>query len=125
MRRGNRHDDVDEQPGIAHRYEHGTTSMHASAVVDAVRIKVDALRIKLSRIGLGVALRRRLCGGGNGAVGVAEGFGDEGWGAFEDEFADGAVAGAEKVDAESTEAVHDRVGVPVAPGEGAIRRLKN
>lgn len=41
-----------------------------------------------------------------------------GW-AFEDEFANGAVSGAEEVDAEIAQAVHDGVGVEVAAGESA------
>jgi hypothetical protein len=50
---------------------------------------------------------------------VAERFGDEGGWAFEDEFTDGSVAGAEEVDPEVAESVHDGVGMQVAAGEGA------
>ncbi len=39
--------------------------------------------------------------------------------ALEDEFADGSVAGAEKVDAQVEEPVHDGVGVQMAAGEDA------
>ena len=50
---------------------------------------------------------------------VAEGFGYERRRALEDQLADGTVAGAEEVDPEIAEAIHDGVGVEMAPGEGA------
>lgn len=53
---------------------------------------------------------------------VAEGIGDEKWWAFEEEFADGSVAGADEVDTEVAETVHNGVGVQVAASEAAWGR---
>lgn len=50
---------------------------------------------------------------------VAESLSDERGRAFEDKFADGAVAGAEEVDAELAETVHHGVRMEMAAGEGA------
>lgn len=91
---------------------------------------------QLARLGRGISVTRsgqrdRASGVAGpwfcGSIGVeegdlgaaAEGFGDEGGRALEDELADGAVAGAEEVTAEVAEAIHDGVGVQGPPGEGA------
>jgi hypothetical protein len=50
---------------------------------------------------------------------VTERFGDEGGWALQDELADGAVPGAEQVDAEVAEPIHDRVGAEVSTRERA------